>query len=77
MITPEKLIKETKQSIEFNSKKIEILDKDIQKIHQEAQQKIDKIQQEKNLIIGQILKDQGGIEKLEKLINANNKVESK
>ena len=34
-----------------------------------------KIQQEKNLIIGQILKDQGGIEKLEKLINANNKVE--
>ena len=77
MITPEKLIKETKESIEFNSKKIEILDKDIQKIHQEAQQKIDKIQQEKNLIIGQILKDQGGIEKLEKLINANNKVESK
>ena len=76
MITPEKLIKETKESIEFNSKKIEILDKDIQKIHQEAQQKIDKIQQEKNLIIGQILKDQGGIEKLEKLINANNKVES-
>ena len=75
MITPEKLIKETKVSIEFNSKKIEILDKDIQKIHQEAQQKIDKIQQEKNLIIGQILKDQGGIEKLEKLINANNKVE--
>ena len=76
MITPEKLIKETKESIEFNSKKIEILDKDIQKIHQEAQQKIDKIQQEKNLIIGQILKDQGGIEKLEKLINTNNKVES-
>ena len=75
MITPEKLIKETKESIEFNSKKIEILDKDIQKIHQEAQQKIDKIQQEKNLIIGQILKDQGGIEKLEKLINANNKLE--
>ena len=75
MITPEKLIKETKESIEFNSKKIEILYKDIQKIHQEAQQKIDKIQQEKNLIIGQILKDQGGIEKLEKLINANNKVE--
>ena len=75
MITPEKLIKETKESIEFNSKKIEILDKDIQKIHQEAQQKIDKIQQEKNLIIGQILKDQGGIEKLEKLINAINKVE--
>ena len=75
MITPEKLIKETKESIEFNSKKIEILDKDIQKIHQEAQQKIDKIKQEKNLIIGQILKDQGGIEKLEKLINANNKVE--
>ena len=65
----------TNLKFEFNSKKIEILDKDIQKIHQEAQQKIDKIQQEKNLIIGQILKDQGGIEKLEKLINANNKVE--
>ena len=75
MITPEKLIKETKESIELNVKKIEILDKDIEKIHQETQQKINKIVQKKNSIIEQIIKDQGGIEKLEKLINANNKVE--
>jgi ATP-dependent helicase YprA (DUF1998 family) len=76
-MTPEELIKETKESIEFNTKKIEILDKDIERIKQEAQQKINKLQQDRNLIVGQIIKDQGGVEKLEKLINANNKVESK
>jgi len=76
-MTPEDLIQETKQTIEFNTKKIEILDKDIQKIKQEAEQKIAKLQQDRNQIVSQILKDQGGIEKLEKLINANNKVESK
>jgi ATP-dependent helicase YprA (DUF1998 family) len=75
-MTPEELIKETKESIEFNTKKIEILDKDIERIKQEAQQKINKLQQDRNLIVGQIIKDQGGVEKLEKLINANNKVES-
>jgi hypothetical protein len=76
-MTPEDLIIETKESIEFNTKKIEILDKDINKIKEEAQEKINKLQQDRNLIVGQIIKDQGGIEKLEKLINANNKVESK
>ena len=76
-MTPEDLIQETKESIEFNTKKIEILDKDINKIKEEAQEKINKLQQDRNLILGQIIKDQGGIEKLEKLINANNKVESK
>jgi hypothetical protein len=76
-MTPEELINETKTSIEFNTKKIEILDKDINKIKEEAQQKINKLQQDRNLIVGQIIKDQGGVEKLEKLINANNKVESK
>ena len=75
-MTPEELIQETKESIEFNIKKIEILDKDIEQIKQEAQQKINKLQQDRNLIVGQIIKDQGGVEKLEKLINANNKVES-
>tara|TARA_R100001086_G_scaffold82409_1_gene40365 strand:+ start:503 stop:733 length:231 start_codon:yes stop_codon:yes gene_type:complete len=75
-MTPEELIKETKESIEFNTKKIEVLDKDIEEIKQEAQQKINKLQQDRNLIVGQIIKDQGGVEKLEKLINANNKVES-
>ena len=74
-MTPEELIQETKESIEFNTKKIEILDKDIEQIKQEAQQKINKLQQDRNLIVGQIIKDQGGVEKLEKLINANNKVE--
>ena len=76
-MTPEDLIIETKESIEFNTKKIEILDKDIDQIKQEAQQKINQLQQDRNLIVGQIIKDQGGVEKLEKLINANNKVESK
>tara|TARA_R100000781_G_scaffold93531_1_gene58109 strand:- start:744 stop:971 length:228 start_codon:yes stop_codon:yes gene_type:complete len=75
-MTPEELIKETKESIEFNTKKIEVLDKDIEQIKQEAQQKINKLEQDRNLIVGQIIKDQGGIEKLEKLINSKDKVES-
>ena len=73
----EDLIEETKNSIEFNTKKIEVLDKDIQQIKQEAEQKIQKLIQDRNQIVAQIIKDQGGLEKLEKLINANSKVESK
>ena len=75
-MTPEDLIKETGDAIEFNTKKVQILDKDIEQIKQEAQQKINKLNQDRNQIIAQIIKDQGGIEKLEKLINTNNKVES-
>ena len=75
-MTPEDLIQETKETLEFNTKKVEILDKDINQIKQEAEKKIFKLQQEKNQIVGQIIKDQGGLEKLEKLINADNKVES-
>ena len=75
-MTIEELLQETKESIEFNTKKVEILDKDIEQIKQEAQQKINQLQQDRNAIVAQIIKDQGGIEKLEKLINANNKVES-
>jgi hypothetical protein len=75
-MTPEELIQETKDSIEFNTKKVEIIDKDIEKIKSEATEKIKKLQNDRNLIVGQIIKDQGGVEKLEKLINANNKVES-
>tara|TARA_R100001015_G_C4618268_1_gene174736 strand:+ start:1078 stop:1305 length:228 start_codon:yes stop_codon:yes gene_type:complete len=75
-MTPEELIQETKESIEFNTKKIEVLDKDIEKIKFEASEKINKLQQDRNQIVAQIIKDQGGLEKLEKLINANNKVES-
>ena len=75
-MTVEELLQETKESIEFNIKKIEILDKDIEQIKQEAQQKINKLQQDRNSIVAQVIKDQGGIEKLEKLNNANNKVES-
>tara|TARA_R100000234_G_scaffold116237_1_gene93055 strand:+ start:226 stop:456 length:231 start_codon:yes stop_codon:yes gene_type:complete len=71
------LIQETKDSIEFNTKKVEIIDKDIEKIKSEATEKIKKLQNDRNIIVGQIIKDQGGVEKLEKLINANNKVESK
>tara|TARA_R100001086_G_scaffold67906_1_gene31978 strand:+ start:1370 stop:1597 length:228 start_codon:yes stop_codon:yes gene_type:complete len=75
-MTPEDLIKETKDSIEFNTKKIEIIDKDIEQIKTEATKKINKLQQDRNQIVAQIIKDQGGIEKLEKLINAQDKVES-
>ena len=76
-MTPEELIAETKDSIEFNTKKLEILDKDIEKIKSEATKKIEKLQYDRNMIVGQIVKDQGGLEKLEKLINADEKVESK
>jgi len=76
-MTPENLIQETKESIEFNIKKIQIIDKDIKQIKNEATEKINKLNQDRNLIVGQIIKDQGGVEKLEKLINSNNKVESK
>ena len=75
-MSPEELVKETKDSIEFNTKKIEIIDKDIEQIKNEASAKINKLQQDRNQIVAQIIRDQGGIEKLEKLINANNKVES-
>ena len=76
-MTAEELIQETKQSIEFNTKKVEILDKDIEKIKSEATKKIEKLQYDRNMIVGQIVKDQGGVEKLEKLINADEKIESK
>ena len=76
-MTPEELITETKDSIEFNTKKIEIIDKDIEQIKTEATKKINKLQQDRSQIVAQIIKDQGGIEKLEKLINYDNKVESK
>ena len=76
-MTAEELIQETKESIEFNTKKVEILDKDIEKIKSEATEKIKKLQYDRNMIVGQIVKDQGGVEKLEKLINSYNKVESK
>ena len=75
-MTPEDLIKETQESLEFNTKKIEILDKEIQEIKEQAEQKIAKLQKDRNQIVGQIIKEQGGLEKLEKLINVNNKVES-
>tara|TARA_R100000353_G_scaffold116263_1_gene83107 strand:- start:387 stop:614 length:228 start_codon:yes stop_codon:yes gene_type:complete len=75
-MTAEDLIQETKDSIEFNTKKIEIIDKDIEEIKNEATKKINKLQQDRNQIVAQIIKDQGGIEKLEKLINVQDKVES-
>ena len=75
-MTPEELIQETKETIEFNTKKIEVLDKEINEIKQEATKKIEKLNGERNQIVAQIIKDQGGIEKLEKLINVQDKVES-
>ena len=41
-MTPEDLIQETKETLEFNTKKVEILDKDIEKIKNEATEKINK-----------------------------------
>ena len=76
-MTAEELIQETKESIEFNTKKVEILDKDIEKIKSEARVILKKLQYDRNMIVGQIVKDQGGVEKLQKLINADNKVEAK
>tara|TARA_Y100000114_G_C11728434_1_gene312218 strand:+ start:698 stop:928 length:231 start_codon:yes stop_codon:yes gene_type:complete len=76
-MTPEELIKETKESLEFNTKKIQIIDKDIEEIKKDANEKINKLNQERTQIVALVIKDQGGVEKLEKLINANNKVQSK
>tara|TARA_Y100001938_G_scaffold150326_1_gene240721 strand:+ start:1179 stop:1409 length:231 start_codon:yes stop_codon:yes gene_type:complete len=75
-MTPEDLIQETKESIEFNTKKLEIIDKDIEKIKSEAIKKVENLQNDRNQIVALIIKDQGGIEKIEKLINIENKVES-
>ena len=50
-MTPEELIAETKDSIEFNTKKVEILDKDIEKIKSEATEKIKKLQNDRNIIV--------------------------
>ena len=75
-MTPQDLIQETKESIEFNTKKLEIIDKDMEQVKIEATKKIEKLQNDRNTIVGLIIKDQGGIEKLEKLINASNKVQS-
>tara|TARA_R100000426_G_C4812090_1_gene106904 strand:- start:950 stop:1180 length:231 start_codon:yes stop_codon:yes gene_type:complete len=76
-MTPEELIAETKNSIEFNTKKIEVLDKEIKEIKEVATDKIQKLQEDRNQIVAQVIKDQGGIEKLEKLISTDNKVQSK
>ena len=75
-MTLEELIKETKESLEFNTKKIQIIDKDIDEIKKEANEKMNKLNNDRNQIVTTIIKDQGALEKLEKLINANNKVES-
>jgi|TARA_R100000455_G_C6230670_1_gene92354 hypothetical protein len=75
-MTPQDLIQETKDSIEFNTKKLEIIDKDIEQVKIEATKKIEKLQNDRNQIVAQIIKEKGGIEKLEKLIDASNKVQS-
>tara|TARA_Y100000114_G_C11683358_1_gene289722 strand:- start:408 stop:638 length:231 start_codon:yes stop_codon:yes gene_type:complete len=76
-MTPEDLINETKECIELNTKKIEIIDKDIDEIKKEADKKIEELNQDRSQIVTQLIKDYGAIEKLEKLNNANVKVKSK
>ena len=46
-MTPEDLIQETKDSIEFNTKKLEIIDKDIEEVKSEAIKKVENLQKER------------------------------
>ena len=64
-MTPQELLKETKTRLDLNVAKLKLLQKEIKEKQNEV-----------NQLTQPILEDQGGIEKLEKLINAENKVES-
>ena len=69
--------KEIKENIDFNLKKIQLIEQESKQIQAEAQQKFNKLQQEKTQIVSQVLKDQGALEKLNELISTEDKVESK
>ena len=58
-------------------KKIQLIEQESKQVQAEAQQKFNKLQQEKTQIVSQVLKDQGALEKLEELINTKDKVELK
>tara|TARA_R100001163_G_C5013452_1_gene158598 strand:- start:495 stop:737 length:243 start_codon:yes stop_codon:yes gene_type:complete len=69
--------KEIKENIDFNLKKVQLIEQESKQIQAEAQQKFNKLQQEKTQIVSQVLKDQGALEKLNELISTEDKVESK
>ena len=69
--------KEIKENIDFNLKKIQLIEQESKQIQAEVQQKFNKLQQEKTQIVSQVLKDQGALEKLNELISTEDKVESK
>tara|TARA_R100000329_G_scaffold141075_1_gene123641 strand:- start:389 stop:631 length:243 start_codon:yes stop_codon:yes gene_type:complete len=69
--------KEIKENIDFNLKKVQLIEQESKQIQAEAQQKLNKLQQEKTQIVSQVLKDQGALEKLDELISTEDKVESK
>ena len=69
--------KEIKENIDFNLKKIQLMEQESKQIQAEVQQKFNKLQQEKTQIVSQVLKDQGALEKLNELISTEDKVESK
>ena len=58
-------------------KKIQLIEQESKQVQAEAQQKFNKLQQEKTQIVSQVLKDQGALEKLDELINTKDKVELK
>ena len=68
---------EIKENIDFNVKKIQLIEQESKQVQAEAQQKFNKLQQEKTQIVSQVLKDQGALEKLNELINTEDKVELK
>ena len=68
---------EIKENIDFNVKKIQLIEQESKQVQAEAQQKFNKLQQEKTQIVSQVLKDQGALEKLDELINTEDKVELK
>ena len=68
---------EIKENIDFNVKKIQLIEQESKQVQAEAQQKFNKLQQEKTQIVSQVLKDQGALEKLDELINTKDKVELK
>ena len=69
--------KEIKENIDFNVKKVQLIEQESKQVQAEAQQKFNKLQQEKTQIVSQVLKDQGALEKLDELISTEDKVELK
>ena len=66
-----------KENLKVHEKKIDLIDKEIKDIKDEGNKKISELQQERTMIVTQVLKDRGAIEKIEEVFNVQNQVESK